>query len=148
MSEDPKKDIWKQKELIDFLQQGLDLNVEGAGLEELGEAWMKLADLYNRDEDLSNAREAMKRAEDYGALIEAEHKAKVASSKSSRPGTSASSGAKSRPGTSASTGGRSRPGTSASTDGNRSMCSLANTGKINKTEEDKILLAQWRRRRT
>ena len=39
--------------------------MEGAGLEELGEAWMKLADLYNRDEDPSNAREAMKRAEDY-----------------------------------------------------------------------------------
>ena len=118
--------IWKQKELIEFLQQGLELQVEGAGLEELQEAYMKLADLYNRNGDMGAAREAMKQADKYMAEVEAQYKARVPSSKSSRPGTSAS-----RPGTSSSIGARSRPGTSVSTNDTRqSMRSRPNKGSL------------------
>ena len=65
-----KKDIWKQQQLIEFLLEGQELGVDDAGHAEIQEAYLKLSDLFNRDGDLMNARDAMKKANEHASLME------------------------------------------------------------------------------
>jgi hypothetical protein len=70
MAEEVKKDIWKQQQLIEFLLEGQELGVDDAGHAEIQEAYLKLSDLFNRDGDLMNARDAMKKANEHASLME------------------------------------------------------------------------------